>query len=239
MAKPRILVFLSQNRLEAIISITAGVLAALHLFVPGIRIDAIGLWLILIALLPWLVPFFQRFVVKGKVLGQEFEFRDLPRVLETAQHLLQPDEPDREGAIRQIAKSLSRAAETGAIGQLGGRRVLWVDDEPQNNEHGIKALQTQGVQVITCRTTQEALQQIARDTFDVIITDQLRYENGIRNDTAGNELVRKMRESGINVPVILSTAFPNRDEARRLGFYDATNTQHGIFELVMKAIQRA
>src|SRR5207247_2230654 len=122
-------------------------------------------------------------------------------------------------------------AATGAIGRLGGKRVLWVDDEPQNNEHGIKALQAQGVEVVICKTTQEALNKVERVKFDVIITDQLRHEDGIRKDRAGYELIGQLRQAGVKVPVILSTAFPNEEEARRLGFYDTATTQNGLFEL--------
>jgi CheY-like chemotaxis protein len=138
--------------------------------------------------------------------------------------------------FRQIANSLSQAAKTGEIRQLGGMRVLWVDDEPQNNEHGIKALQSQGVEVITSRTTADALTKAKEGRFDAIVTDQLRFEDGVKKDTAGCELIRQLRGIGVEVPVILSTAFPNRAEAQSAGFYDVTNTQHGVFELVMKAM---
>jgi CheY-like chemotaxis protein len=144
-----------------------------------------------------------------------------------------------EDEIRQIVRFVVGATETGAIGRLSGKRVLWVDDEPQNNEYSIKALQAQGVEVITSKTTREALEEVNRRNFDVIITDQLRHEDGIRRDEAGYELIRTLRNTGVKAPVILSTAFPNEVEARNHGFYGATNTQHGVFELVLKAIQGA
>jgi CheY-like chemotaxis protein len=174
--------------------------------------------------------------LKIGVFGQSVELSGL---LETAVHLgatTKADESDREGAIRQIAISLSQAAKSGEIGQLGGKRVLWVDDEPENNEHAIRALQAQGVEVITSRTTSDALTKAKASRFHAIVTDQLRIEDGMRNETAGYDLMRQLRDVGIKVPVILSTALPNRDEAHSLGFYDVTNTQHGVFELVMKAM---
>ncbi len=56
------------------ISLSAIILVILHLFVPSVKIDAIGLSLVLLAMLPWLIPFLQRFLKSGKFLGAEFEF---------------------------------------------------------------------------------------------------------------------------------------------------------------------
>jgi CheY-like chemotaxis protein len=142
-----------------------------------------------------------------------------------------------ETEVRDIARSVTAAAETGAIGRLRAKRVLWVDDEPENNEYGIRALQSQGAEVVESRSTAEALQEIERSDFDAIITDQLRHEDGRRNDRAGYDLMSALKEKGIKVPVILSTAFPSEEEARSQGFFGATNTQHGVFELVLKAVE--
>src|SRR5262249_26213252 len=174
--------------------------------------------------------------LKVGLFGQSIE---ISGALETAAQLaasIKSDEPDREGATGQIVKSISTAARTGVIEQLGGKRVLWVDDEPQNNEHGIKALQAQGVQVTVSTSTRDAVMKAQATAFNVIVTDQLRIEDGTRAETAGYDLMSELQKLGIKVPVILSTAFPDRDEAGRRGFYDATNTQHSVFELVMKAI---
>lgn len=164
---------------------------------------------------------------------------EMSGVLETAAHLgatIKTDEADREGVIREIANSLSQAAKTGEIRQLDGKRVLWVDDEPQNNENGVRALRSQGVEVITSMTTADALRKAKESRFDIVVTDQRRVEDGRENRTAGDELLRQMRGIGIKTPVILSTAFPNRSEAQSAGFYDVTSTQHGVFELVMKFV---
>jgi CheY-like chemotaxis protein len=72
----------------------------------------------------------------------------------------------------------------------------------------------------------------------VLITDQRRDEDGVTHDTAGYELLRRVREAQITVPVILSTATPDHEQARRLGFYGATNTQDGVVALVMKILHK-
>jgi CheY-like chemotaxis protein len=122
-----------------------------------------------------------------------------------------------KGASQQATLALTAV---GAIDQLGGKRVLWVDDEPQNKIDDINALQARCIDVITCKTTREALEQVRMGKFDVIITDQLRYEDGIRKDRAGYELIGQLQQGGVKAPIILSTAYPNREEAHNLGFYD-------------------
>lgn len=181
--------------------------------------------LLVIFILPWVQPLIKSI----ELLGVRLELREL-------QNRVAEAEEDAKGASQQARFALAAAGE---IGQLGGKRVLWVDDEPQNNQHGINALQAQGVDVITRKTTREALEQVHMGKFDVIITDQLRYEDGIRKDRAGYDLIGRLQQEGVKVPVILSTAYPNIEEAHNLGFYDAAATQQDIFKLAMKAIQGA
>jgi CheY-like chemotaxis protein len=205
------------------VSLGALAIAVMHLWKPNLQIDSVTVVLLVIAVLPWVQPLIKSI----ELLGVKLELRELQNRVAEAQEAA-------EGASQQATLAL---AATGAIGQIGGKRVLWVDDEPQNNEHGIKALQAQGIEVVTCKTTQEALEKVQSGQFNVIITDQLRYEDGIRKDRAGYELIGQLQKAGIKVPVILSTASPNREEAHNLGFYDTATTQQGVFELVMKAIK--
>lgn len=139
--------------------------------------------------------------------------------------------------LHRIAKAIEAAVSVPMAG-LRARRVLWVDDHPQNNQYAINALKSQGIEVVECLSTIKALEETNRQEFDAIITDQLRYEGGVRKDEAGYELIRALRENGVQSPVILSTASPNAEDARAHGFFDTTDTQHGIFELAMKAVHR-
>jgi CheY-like chemotaxis protein len=121
---------------------------------------------------------------------------------------------------------------------LRRNRVLWVDDQPDNNREARATLEQRGIEVLLCQTTAEALSLLKNEPFDVLITDQRRDEDGTRYDTAGYELMRQVQEAHITVPAILSTANPDREEARRLGFYGATNTQEGVVALVVKILQQ-
>jgi hypothetical protein len=56
------------------VSLGAASLLVLHLSKPDLKIDAIGLSLIVLAMLPWLLPLLGRHLASGKILGQEFTF---------------------------------------------------------------------------------------------------------------------------------------------------------------------
>lgn len=143
-----------------------------------------------------------------------------------------------EQELPRIVNSMAASVEAVVSGAAAGKNLLWVDDEPGNNTYGIKALESQGINVFTSRSTREALDQIKTYDFTVIVTDQLRVENGAEDHQAGTHLLEAVRKLGVRAPVILSTAFPNKLEARDRGFFDATNTQHGVYELVMQAITK-
>jgi hypothetical protein len=48
-----------------------------HLFYPSLKVDAIGLSLVVLAMLPWLLPLLGHYLASGKILGQEFTFLQL------------------------------------------------------------------------------------------------------------------------------------------------------------------
>jgi CheY-like chemotaxis protein len=208
-----------KNALRLGVSVGALLIALIHIWKPHLQIDSITMVLLVISVLPWVQSLIRSIELPGGVRLELRELRELAK-----------------GASQDATLALTAA---GAIGHLGGKRALWVDDEPQNNTHGINALQAQGINVVVCKTTQEALEQVHKGKFDVIITDQLRYEDGIRKDRAGYDLIGRLQQDGVKVPVILSTAYPNREEAHNLGFYDAAANQQDVFKLAIKAIQGA
>jgi CheY-like chemotaxis protein len=142
-----------------------------------------------------------------------------------------------EQELPRIVNSMVASVAATANGlPVAGKNLLWVDDQPENNAYGIKALEATGINVFTTRSTQEALDQIKMHDFAVIVTDQLRVEDGTEDHEAGTHLLEAVRKMKRQIPVILSTAFPNKLESKQRGFFDATNTQHGVYELVMQAI---
>jgi hypothetical protein len=58
---------------KGLIAGTAGTLALLHVLLPDFKLDTIGLLLVLVALSPWVIPFFRQHVKSGEIFGMKFE----------------------------------------------------------------------------------------------------------------------------------------------------------------------
>ncbi|AQG82201.1 response regulator [Spirosoma montaniterrae] len=71
-------------------------------------------------------------------------------------------------------------------------RILWVDDTPGNNVVERETLTNTGVDVVSVESTADALSQLAKREFDLVITDMGRTENGSFNATAGVDLIKQV-----------------------------------------------
>lgn len=83
------------------------------------------------------------------------------------------------------------------------KRILLVDDEPNLRISLATTLLAEGYQVIEARDGQEALEQLERHEFDLILTDiRMPRRSGI-------ELFHEVRRRHPNLPVVMMTAFAN------------------------------
>jgi CheY-like chemotaxis protein len=90
----------------------------------------------------------------------------------------------------------SRSAAAARPRITGDRRVLWVDDHPDNNLFEVGKLRKEEVDVTTVTSTGDAMKALQQDHFDVVITDMVRRE-GLRDvRNAGVRLIEKMRAKG-------------------------------------------
>lgn len=114
-------------------------------------------------------------------------------------------------------------------------KILWVDDRPDNNIHERSALENAGFAVHTALSTAEAEQRLAKERFDVIISDMGRPEG----PQAGYDLLERLRARGNAAPYIIyasSGAPEHRAEAKRRGAVDCTNNPAELLELVTNSI---
>jgi hypothetical protein len=66
---------------------------------------------------------------------------------------------------------------------LQGARILWVDDQPEKNRYELRSLESLGISVDLARSTEEALNMLARGDYDGMISDMARgavQDEGIR-----------------------------------------------------------
>lgn len=83
--------------------------------------------------------------------------------------------------------------------RLQGKRILWVDDRPENNHFERQTLEALGVRIDLSTSTEEALQKTRQRSYDLIISDMGRPQ---------------MR--GRDTPCL--TSFEERETRRRLSF---------------------
>jgi two-component system KDP operon response regulator KdpE len=110
-------------------------------------------------------------------------------------------------------------------------KVLIVDDEPPIRRFLRTSLAAQGYDIVEAENAQDALGQLARNRVDVLVLDL-----GLP-DMDGLEVLRRVRESGSDVPVIVLSSRTNEPEkvkALDLGADDYVTKPFGIDELLAR-----
>jgi two-component system, NtrC family, response regulator HydG len=99
-----------------------------------------------------------------------------------------------------------------------GTAILVIDDEESLRNTFQFFLQNQGYgPVVTATTFDEALREISNQKFDLIISDIVLGGN------TGIDVLKRVRELGLNCPVVMITGYPTVEtaaEAVRLGAFD-------------------
>lgn len=115
--------------------------------------------------------------------------------------------------------------------------ALWVDDRPDNNVYERQSLEALGIRFVLATSTDEALDKLTKQHFDVVISDM-----GRPPDTrAGYTLLDRLREAGNRVPFVIyasSNAPEHKAEARRRGALGCTNRANELFGYVVTALGR-
>ena len=124
-----------------------------------------------------------------------------------------------------------------AIARTANARILWVDDEPDNNVNERQALEALGVRIVLCTTTANALSILGAQSFDAIISDMARAGD----QRAGYALLDALMAAGNTTPIIIyasSRAPEHVAEAKAHGAFGCTNQATELFGLVLAAVDR-
>lgn len=97
-------------------------------------------------------------------------------------------------------------ADNTIVGEVKGR-VLLVDDDVVLLQGCTRVLEAAGLEVLPVPEGQAALRELARSHFDVIVSDLM------MPGMSGLELVRTVRQSDLDVPILLMTAHPDIESA--------------------------
>ena len=96
------------------------------------------------------------------------------------------------------------------VTNLKGKKILWVDDYPGNNDYPREVLEQAGITFNLALDTSQAINILKKEKFDLIISDMGRGDN----PSAGLELLTKLKGLGINTPVII---FSSSSSQRKFG----------------------
>lgn len=83
------------------------------------------------------------------------------------------------------------------------KSVLWVDDKPRNNSYLIDLLKSKQIEVTESESTEDAMKILRERSFDRLITDMGRKEGAAYVETAGINLIKKVREIKSSIPIIV------------------------------------
>lgn len=151
------------------------------------------------------------------IAGNELTVQEVNRQVGDFIADLQTQIVEMQNKIRALDSngSLELLSENGAQRQSPRvRTILWVDDNPKNNSLLIDYLNKLKIDVVTALTTDEAMARLKINKFDRIISDLSRIEDGINLESAGIDLVRKVKRIHPDIPVVIYCSVPAAAEFR-------------------------
>lgn len=120
-------------------------------------------------------------------------------------------------------------------------RVLWVDDNPANNEYERSVLRQEGIVFDNVVSSGEAVEQLLLTTYDLVITDLGRRWSSDASGSAGRDLLSHPVIARGGPPVIVyagRSAVKHRGELEQLGAFGVSDDREHLFELVFQALGR-
>jgi CheY-like chemotaxis protein len=159
----------------------------------------------------------------GTIKIGEFEL-SLPEIAQQQQVSIS----DLQAQVAELKKAVEAStttvgkksviAETKSATTRVGKRILWVDDHPENNGSLQAALVDQGFEIQNALTTESAFQLFGPSVFDFIISDMAR---GI-DRSAGLNLARSIKQKD---PAQKFAIYCGVDNAKRLA---GRETENGV-----------
>lgn len=118
------------------------------------------------------------------------------KTIEAARNLTSAGEV--EGGSTNFPKSTETSNPT-------SHRILWIDDNPTNNAFVIAKLQEEGIEVTQAVSTAQAMQLLISSelSFNAIISDMGRTEEGEYRHNAGILLIQAIRAVDISLPILV------------------------------------
>jgi len=142
-----------------------------------------------------------------------------------------------KGAATSVAEGLKEAQQTVDASRADWRKkILWVDDRPDNNIYERRAFESLGIRFTLALSTKEALEVLSRERFGAIISDMGRKE-GPRE---GYLLLDALRSRDDQTPFFIyagSNSPQHKREAEAHGAQGSTNVANDLFDMVRQVLR--
>lgn len=151
---------------------------------------------------------------------------------------------DRLAGAQQQNSSATPTEERGAIGRAvrarkscEGKRILWVDDEPGNNQQlGEVFKQLLGVSIDYTLTTDDGMRALLTNSdYAMVITDMRRGDHS----QAGMELIRSMRERNVYRPTVIYSSLDSSEVGVPAGAFGLTRRADQLLHYVIDICERS
>jgi CheY-like chemotaxis protein len=110
--------------------------------------------------------------------------------------------PDVKTIARLAANAVNESTASGTISPRLPKKVLWVDDNPQNNAGLQSAFEALGIEVVDVTANNQIESAFKREgSFDIVITDMVRDQPPDRE--GGLKTVEQIRRQHPGIPVII------------------------------------
>jgi len=147
---------------------------------------------------------------------------------------------DKQGAESQLSgnngiESLDSFISKQTMSYSTKRRILWVDDIPENNTYERKAFEALGISISIATSTNEAMAFIENNDYSAIISDMGRKEG----QREGYVLLDKIRSNGLKTPFFIyagSNLPEHKKEAEMRGAQGSTNIPSELFKMVVSSL---
>ncbi len=114
-----------------------------------------------------------------------------------------------------------------------GARILWVDDHPANNRSESQLLQVLGAEVQQVCSTEEALRQMPRTRFDLLLSDMDR-------DGVSDAGIRMLRQLGREAPpVVFYVGRVDQSRGVPHGAFGIADRPEPLLHLILDVLERS
>jgi CheY-like chemotaxis protein len=141
--------------------------------------------------------------------------------------------PEQTVDVPRIRATVGRAFAPEVANNLIGKSILWVDDNPANNELAVRALRKLQLDIEHATSTESALAAMQRRHFDLVISDMGRGSDM----RAGYGLLKAIRDQGNQVPFLIFAGSDRpefRREAAERGAQLSTNDMLELIDHIIK-----